>query len=199
MVSPAETLANNLSFSSFGKATELKSRIWFTLLALIVFRVGTYIPVPGIDPVALGELFKQHGGGILGMFDMFAGGALKRMTIFALGVMPYITASIIIQLLSSIMPSLEAMKKEGEMGRMRLNQYSRYLTVLFAIVQSYGLAVGLENMMGGSAVLSTGLLFRVGTVITLTGGTVFLMWLGEQITARGIGNGTSLIIYAGIG
>lgn len=200
MASPAETLASNINFSAFGKATELKSRIWFTLLALIVYRLGTYIPVPGIDPVTLGELFKQHGGGILGMFDMFSGGALKRMTVFALGVMPYITASIIVQLLSAIVPSFEAMKKEGASGQLRLNQYSRYLTVLFAVVQSYALAVGLENMMGagGSAVVIPGVFFRISTMITLTGGTVFLMWLGEQITARGIGNGTSMIIYSGI-
>ncbi|MDD3288363.1 MAG: preprotein translocase subunit SecY [Alphaproteobacteria bacterium] len=200
MVSPSETMAAGLSLSAFSKATELKSRIWFTLLALIIYRLGTYIPVPGIDPVTLGEIFKRHGGGILGMFDMFAGGALKRMTIFALNVMPYITASIIIQLLTAIVPSFEAMKKEGESGRVRLNQYSRYLTVVFAIVQSSALAVGLENMMGssGSAVIIPGLFFRISTIITLTGGTVFLMWLGEQITARGIGNGVSLIIYAGI-
>lgn len=200
MASPAENLMSNLDLSSFGKATELKSRIWFTLMALIVYRLGTYIPVPGIDPVTLGEVFKRHGGGILGMFDMFAGGALKRMTIFALNVMPYITASIIVQLLSALVPSFEAMKKEGESGRIRLNQYSRYLTVVFAVVQSSALAVGLENMMGqsGSAVVIPGLFFRISTIITLTGGTVFLMWLGEQISARGIGNGTSLIIYAGI-
>jgi preprotein translocase subunit SecY len=200
MVSPAETLAANLNLSSFSKATELKSRIWFTLLALIVYRIGTYIPVPGIDPVSLGELFNRHGGGILGMFDMFAGGALKRMTVFALGVMPYITASIIVQLLQAIVPSLEALKKEGQSGQVRLNQYSRYLTVAFAVVQSYALGVGLENMMGsaGSVVVIPGLFFRLSTMVTLTGGTVFLMWLGEQITARGIGNGTSLIIYAGI-
>ena len=200
MASPAENLMSNLDLSAFGKATELKSRIWFTLMALIIYRMGTYIPVPGIDPVTLAEVFKRHGDGILGMFDMFAGGALKRMTIFALNVMPYITASIIVQLLSAIVPSFEAMKKEGESGRLRLNQYSRYLTVVFAIVQSSALAVGLENMMGqsGSAVVLPGLFFRISTIITLTGGTVFLMWLGEQISARGIGNGTSLIIYAGI-
>jgi len=200
MVSPAETLAASINLSTFSKATELKSRIWFTLLALIIYRLGTYIPVPGIDPVSLGEIFKRHGGGVLGMFDMFAGGALKRMTVFALGVMPYITASIIVQLLSAIVPSFEALKKEGSSGQMRLNQYSRYLTVVFAIVQSYALAVGLENMMGssGSAVILPGFFFRLSTMITLTGGTVFLMWLGEQITARGIGNGVSLIIYAGI-
>ncbi len=200
MVSPAETLASSLNFSAFGKATELKSRIWFTILALIIYRAGTYIPVPGIDPVALGAIFKAHTGGILGMFDMFSGGALMRMTIFALGVMPYITASIIVQLLSAIVPAFEAMKKEGQSGQQRLNQYSRYLTVLFAFVQSYALAVGLENMSSGmgGAVMEPGFFFRMSTVITLTGGTVFLMWLGEQITARGIGNGVSMIIYAGI-
>src|SRR5882757_6707917 len=153
MASQAESLASNINMSAFGKATELKSRIWFTLLALIVYRIGTYIPIPGIDPVALGAIFKQHGGGILGMFDMFSGGALKRMTIFALSVMPYITASIIIQLLSAILPAFEALKKEGEMGRVKLNQYSRYLTVAFALVQSYALSIGLQNMMGGSAVV----------------------------------------------
>ncbi len=200
MASPAETLAASINLSAFSKATELKSRIWFTLGALIIFRLGTYIPVPGIDPVTLGEVFSRHGGGILGMFDMFAGGALMRMTVFALGVMPYITASIIVQLLSAIVPSFEALKKEGQSGQIRLNQYSRYLTVVFAVVQSLALAVGLENMMGsaGSAVIIPGFFFRFSTMVTLTGGTVFLMWLGEQITARGIGNGTSLIIYSGI-
>lgn len=200
MASPAEQLAANLNFSAFGKATELKQRIWFTILALIVYRIGTFIPVPGIDPVILGQIFKQHGGGILGMFDMFAGGALQRMTIFALSVMPYITASIIIQLLSSILPAFESLKKEGEAGRVKLNQYSRYLTVIFALVQSYAMAVGLQNLAvgGASAVINPGIGFIIGTVITLTSGTIFLMWLGEQITARGIGNGISLIIYAGI-
>ena len=200
MASSADNLASSMNLSAFSKATELKSRIIFTVLALIVFRLGTYVPIPGIDPVTLGELFKQHGGGILGMFDMFSGGALKRMTIFALSVMPYITASIIVQLLSAILPAFESLKKEGESGRIKLNQYSRYLTVLFSIVQSYALAIGLENMMGsqGSAVIISGSFFRISTMVTLTGGTVFLMWLGEQITARGIGNGTSLIIYSGI-
>lgn len=198
MATQAETLAANMNLSVFSKATELKSRIIFTILALIVYRIGTYVPIPGIDPVTLGELFKQHGGGILGMFDMFSGGALKRMTIFALSVMPYITASIIVQLLSAILPAFESLKKEGEAGRIKLNQYSRYLTVAFAIVQSYALAVGLENMMGGGAVVINPSFFRISTMVTLTGGTVFLMWLGEQITARGIGNGTSLIIYSGI-
>lgn len=200
MTSPAEALAANMNLSAFSKATELKSRIWFTILALIVYRAGTYIPIPGIDPVALGQVFKTHGGGILGMFDMFAGGALQRMTIFALSVMPYITASIIVQLLGSIVPAFEAMKKEGESGRIRMNQYSRYLTVVFAVFQAYALAIGLETMTAGtaSAVFIPGLFFRISTVITLTGGTIFLMWLGEQISARGIGNGTSMIIYAGI-
>src|SRR5580704_7377277 len=198
MASPTESLAANMNLAAFSKATELKSRIIFTVCALIIYRLGTYVPIPGIDPVTLGELFKQHGGGILGMFDMFSGGALKRMTIFALSVMPYITASIIVQLLGAILPQFEALKKEGESGRVKLNQYSRYLTVIFAVVQSYALAVGLENMMGGGAVVIPGMFFRISTVATLTGGTVFLMWLGEQITARGIGNGTSLIIMSGI-
>ena len=200
MASSAESLAANMNMSAFSKATELKSRIWFAVLALIVYRIGTFIPVPGIDPATLGEVFNKHSGGIMDMFNMFSGGALKRMTIFALGVMPYITASIIVQLLSAILPYFESLKKEGEQGRVRLNQYSRYLTVFFAAVQSYALAVGLENMMGshGSAVVISGAFFRISTMITLTGGAVFLMWLGEQITARGIGNGTSLIIYAGI-
>jgi preprotein translocase subunit SecY len=200
MASSAESLAANMNMSAFSKATELKSRIWFTVLALIVYRIGTYIPVPGIDPAMLGDIFRKHGGGIMDMFNMFSGGALKRMTIFALGVMPYITASIIVQLLSAILPYFESLKKEGEQGRVKLNQYSRYLTVCFAAVQSYALAIGLENMMGtqGSAVVISSGFFLISTAITLTGGTVFLMWLGEQITARGIGNGTSLIIYSGI-
>jgi len=197
MATPNSAIASSINMSAFSKATELKSRIWFTVLALIVYRIGTFIPVPGIDPVTMANLFNQHSGGILGMFDMFSGGALKRMTIFALSVMPYITASIIVQLLSAILPSFEALKKEGEQGRMKLNQYSRYLTVLFAVVQSYALSIGLENSMGNAVVLP-GNYFRISTMVTLTGGTVFLMWLGEQITARGIGNGTSLIIYSGI-
>ncbi|MEJ0062506.1 MAG: preprotein translocase subunit SecY [Alphaproteobacteria bacterium] len=200
MASTAENLAANMDWSAFGKASELKTRIWFTLGALIVYRIGTHVPIPGIDPNVLSQIFAQHSGGILGMFDMLAGGALFRMTVFALNVMPYITASIIIQLLSAIVPSLEALKKEGEQGRLKLTQYSRYMTVGFALVQSYALAVGLENMAGtaGSAVIDPGFFFRLTTVVTLTGGTVFLMWLGEQISARGIGNGTSLIIYTGI-
>jgi preprotein translocase subunit SecY len=200
MASAAEQLAANLSLGVFSKATELKKRIWFTLGALLVYRFGTYIPVPGVDASVMGEMFNQHGGGILGMFDMFSGGALRRMTVFALNIMPYISASIIIQLMTAAVPSLEALKKEGEQGRKRLNQYTRYLTVIIAMFQSYGIAIGLEGMRGsfGAAVIDPGIFFRVSCVISLVGGTVFLMWLGEQITARGIGNGTSLIIMSGI-
>jgi preprotein translocase subunit SecY len=200
MASAAEQLAANMNLGVFAKATELKKRIWFTLAALIVYRLGTYIPVPGIDPHIFSEVFKRAGGGILGMFDMFAGGAVQRMTIFALNIMPYISASIIIQLLTTIVPSFDALKKEGEQGRKKLNQYTRYTTVLIAAFQAYGIAVGLEGMSGagGSVVFDPGVFFRATTVITLVGGTMFLMWLGEQITARGVGNGTSLIIFAGI-
>jgi preprotein translocase subunit SecY len=200
MASAAEQLAANLNLGVLSKATELKKRIWFTLGALLVYRVGTYIPVPGVDASVMGEMLAQHGGGILGMFDMFSGGALGRMTVFALNIMPYISASIIIQLMTAAVPTLEALKKEGESGRKKLNQYTRYLTVLIALVQSYGIAVGLEGMRGsfGAAVIDPGLFFRMSCVVTLVGGTMFLMWLGEQITARGIGNGTSLIIFAGI-
>ena len=200
MASAAEQLASSINFSAFSKATELKSRIWFTLGALVIYRLGTYIPIPGIDPGILQDVFSRNAGGILGMFDMFSGGALGRMTIFALNIMPYISASIIIQLLTAVSPTLEALKKEGESGRKKLNQYTRLGTVLLAAVQSYGIAVGLEGMRAGtaSAVLDPGLFFRLVTVVTLTSGTVFLMWLGEQITARGVGNGISLIIMAGI-
>jgi preprotein translocase subunit SecY len=200
MASAAEQLAASINLSAFAKASELKSRIWFTLGALVIYRLGTYIPIPGIDPAILQDLFSRNAGGILGMFDMFSGGALGRMTIFALNIMPYISASIIIQLLTAVSPTLEALKKEGESGRKKLNQYTRFGTVLLAAVQSYGIAVGLEGMRGGaqSAVLDPGLFFRLVTVVTLTSGTVFLMWLGEQITARGIGNGISLIIMSGI-
>ncbi len=200
MASVAEQLASSINFSAFGKATELKSRIWFTLGALVIYRLGTYIPIPGIDPAILHDIFARNAGGILGMFDMFSGGALGRMTIFALNIMPYISASIIIQLLTAVSPTLEALKKEGESGRKTLNQYTRYGTVLLAAVQAYGIAVGIEGMRSGAetAVLNPGLGFRLVTVITLVGGTVFLMWLGEQITARGVGNGISLIIFAGI-
>ena len=200
MASAAEQLAASINLSAFAKASELKSRIWFTLGALVIYRLGTYIPIPGIDPAILQDVFSRNAGGILGMFDMFSGGALGRMTIFALNIMPYISASIIIQLLTAVSPTLEALKKEGESGRKKLNQYTRFDTVLLAAVQSYGIAVGLEGMRDGaqSAVLDPGLFFRLVTMVTLTSGTVFLMWLGEQITARGIGNGISLIIMSGI-
>ena len=200
MPSAAEQLASSINFGAFSKATELKKRIWFTLAVLVIYRFGTYIPVPGIDPTILADVFRQQQGGILGMFDMFAGGALGRMTIFALNVLPYISSSIIIQLMTTVSPRLEQLKKEGEAGRKKINQYTRYGTVLLATLQGYGIAVGLENMggPGGSAVIDAGLFFRVTTMVTLTGGTIFLMWLGEQITARGIGNGISLIIFAGI-
>jgi preprotein translocase subunit SecY len=200
MASAAEQLAANLNLGVLAKATELKNRLWFTLGALIVYRIGTYVPVPGVDAAVMAEILQQHGGGILGMFDMFTGGALGRMTVFALNIMPYISASIIVQLMTAAVPAWEALKKEGESGRKKLNQYTRYLTVLIALFQAYGIAVGLESMRGsfGSAVVDPGMFFRVSCVITLVGGTMFLMWLGEQITARGVGNGISLIIFAGI-
>ena len=196
MASAAEQLASNLNFAAFAKAEDLKKRIWFTLGALLVYRLGTYIPIPGINPDAFAQAFQQQSGGVLGMFNMFAGGAVERMAIFALGIMPYISASIIMQLMTSVIPSLEALKKEGEQGRKIINQYTRYGTVLLALVQAYGISVGLES--GNGIVADPGLFFRASTVITLVGGTMFLMWLGEQITARGIGNGISLIIFAGI-
>ena len=200
MASAAEQLAASINFSALSKATELKKRIWFTLCALIIYRLGTYIPAPGIDPDIMEQIFQQQSGGILGMFNMFAGGALGRMAIFALNIMPYISAAIIMQLLTAVSPTLEALKKEGEAGRKKINQYTRYGTVLLASIQGYGIAVGLESASGpsGSAVLDPGLYFRFTTVVTLTGGTVFLMWLGEQITQRGVGNGISLIIFSGI-
>jgi preprotein translocase subunit SecY len=196
MASAAEQLAANLNFAAFSKAEELKKRIWFTLGALLVYRLGTYIPLPGIDLDALQQAFQQQSSGILGMFNMFAGGAVERMAIFALGIMPYISASIILQLMTAVIPTLEQLKKEGEQGRKVINQYTRYLTVVLAVFQSYGIAVGLEGSSG--IVTDPGWFFRFTAVVTLTGGTMFLMWLGEQITARGIGNGISLIIFAGI-
>ncbi len=196
MASAAEQLVSNLNFAAFAKADELKKRIWFTLGALLIYRLGTYIPIPGIDPQALADAFRQSQSGILGMFNMFSGGAVERMAIFALNIMPYISASIIIQLLTTVSPHLEQLKKEGEQGRRQINQYTRYGTVLLAALQGYGIAVGLEG--AGSIVTDPGWFFRITTVITLVGGTVFLMWLGEQITARGVGNGISLIIFAGI-
>ncbi|MBR7652878.1 preprotein translocase subunit SecY [Ochrobactrum oryzae] len=196
MASAAEQLVSNLNFSAFSKAEELKKRIWFTLGALLVYRFGTYIPLPGINPDALAQAFQQHSQGVLGLFNMFAGGAVGRMAIFALGIMPYISASIIVQLMTSVVPSLEALKKEGEAGRKIINQYTRYGTVLLALVQAYAISVGLQS--GNGIVTNPGPFFVVSSVITLVGGTMFLMWLGEQITARGIGNGISLIIFSGI-
>ncbi len=200
MASAAEQLAANFNLGALKKATELKKRIWFTLGALVIYRVGTYIPLPGIDTIVLQDLFSQQAGGIIGMFDVFAGGALSRMSIFALNIMPYISAAIIMQLMQAVSPKLEKMKKEGEAGRKKLNQYTRYGTVFLATFQAYGLAVGLESMQSsvGAAVMSPGAFFRATTVITLVGGTIFLMWLGEQVTNRGVGNGISLIIFAGI-
>ncbi|MBB5763950.1 preprotein translocase subunit SecY [Methylorubrum rhodesianum] len=195
MASAAEQLAANLNFGAIAKADELKKRIWFTLGALIVFRLGTYIPIPGIDPEQFARNFQNQAGGVLGMFNMFSGGAVERMAVFALNIMPYISASIIVQLLTSVVPSLEALKKEGESGRKVINQYTRYLTVVLALVQSWGIAFGLQ---GSNAVINPGPFFILSTVVTLTGGTLFLMWIGEQITSRGIGNGSSLIIFAGI-
>jgi len=196
MASAAEQLAANLNFSALAKAEELKKRIWFTLGALLVYRLGTYIPLPGIDPNIWEQVFQTQSSGILGMFNMFSGGGIHRMAIFALNIMPYISASIIIQLMTTVSPTLEQLKKEGESGRKIMNQYTRYLTVLLAAFQSYGIAIGLEG--SGNVVSDPGPMFIISTVITLTGGTIFLMWLGEQVTARGIGNGTSLIIMSGI-
>jgi preprotein translocase subunit SecY len=196
MASAAEQLVANINWSAFSKAEELKRRIWFTLGALVIYRLGTYVPLPGIDPKAFEESFTGHSQGVLDMFNMFSGGAVQRMAVFALNIMPYISASIIIQLLSSVLPSLMAIKKEGEAGRKVLNQYTRYLTVALAIFQAYGISIGLEGR--GGVVADPGLLFRISTVITLTGGTMFLVWLGEQITSRGVGNGSSLIIFSGI-
>lgn len=200
MTSAAEKLAANVNFGVLAKAQDLKKRILFTLGALIVYRIGTYIPLPDINPVALNEFMRQNAGGILGIFNMFSGGALARMSIFALNIMPYITASIIMQLMTVVSKNLEQLKKEGEAGRRKITQYTRIATVFLAGFQAFGIAVGLENMQvsDGSIVIQAGWFFRVSTVVTLVGGTIFLMWLGEQITARGIGNGISLIIFAGI-
>lgn len=195
MASAAEQMAANLSWSALGKATDLRQRIFFTLGLLIVYRLGTYIPVPGIDGTALREFMTEATQGIGGMLNLFTGGAISRMGIFALGIMPYISASIIVQLLAAMVPSLEQLKKEGEQGRKKLNQYTRYGTVALAIFQAWGIAVSLE---AGGLAHEPGLFFKLACVITLVGGTMFLMWLGEQITARGIGNGISLIIFVGI-
>ena len=196
MASAAEQLAANLNFGAFAKADELKKRIWFTLGALVIYRLGTYIPLPGMNPDAVADLFRQTQSGMLGMFNMFSGGAVGRLAIFALAIMPYISASIIVQLLSSVIPSFEALKKEGEQGRKTLNQYTRYLTLVLAVFQAYAIGVGLQG--SGNLVLEPGPFFLLSTTITLVGGTMFLLWLGEQITSRGIGNGTSMIIFAGI-
>lgn len=195
MASAAEQMAANLSWSALGKATDLRARIFFTLGLLIVYRLGTYIPVPGIDGVQLREFMENAGAGIGGILNMFTGGAISRMGIFALGIMPYISASIIVQLLASMVPALEQLKKEGEQGRKKINQYTRYGTVFLATFQAWGIAVSIES---GGLAHDPGLFFKAACVITLVGGTMFLMWLGEQITARGIGNGISLIIFVGI-
>jgi preprotein translocase subunit SecY len=196
MASAAEQLAANFNFKNFGKAKELRERILFTLAALIVARLGSYIPMPGIDPVALQHQFQQQQGGLLDIFNVLAGGAIGRMAIFALGIMPYISASIIIQLMTTVFPELETLKKEGAAGQKIINQYTRYGTVGLAALQAYGIAIGLEHW--GNVVFDPGWFFRISAVITLTGGTILLMWIGEQITSRGVGNGISLIIFAGI-
>ncbi len=195
MSSVAEQLAANLDFKLFSKAEDLKKRLWFTLAALVVYRLGTYIPLPGVDPLVIAMIAKKNASGLLGMIDMFSGGALWRMTIFALNIMPYITSSIIVQLLAAIYPPWEALKKEGESGRRRINQYTRYGAVFLAAVQGFALAKTLEAQ---AAVLYPGIFFEISTMITIVGSTLFLMWLGEQITSRGIGNGISLIIFSGI-
>ena len=201
MASAAEQMASNISLGSFGKATELKKRLWFTIGALILFRLLSFVPIPGIDPHAMAALYQTQSGGVLDFFNTFSGGALERMSIVALGVMPYITASIVVQLGSTLYPSWQALKKEGETGRKKLHQYTRYLTVLLTVIQGYLIASGLEGLgakQGIAAVVEPGMLFRVAATISLVGGTLFLMWIGEQITSRGIGNGVSLIIMAGI-
>ena len=201
MASAAEQLASNISLSSFAKATELKKRLWFTLGALVLFRFLSFVPMPGIDPRAMASLFNTQRGGVLDFFNTFSGGSLERMSIIALGVMPYITASIVVQLGGSLYEPWKQLKKEGETGRKKLNQYTRYLTVLLTTVQGYWIAVGLETLgaaQGISAVVEPGMMFRIAATISLVGGTLFLMWIGEQITSRGIGNGVSLIIMAGI-
>ena len=197
MASAAEQLAANMNLGAFQKATELHKRIWYTLIALLIYRLGTYIPIPGINVSAFAHVFEGQSKGYLGMFNMFSGGAVQRMAVFALNVMPYISASIIVQLMQTTYPPWDKLRKEGgEAGRKQLNQYTRYLTVLLAIVQSVGIGVGLSNTPG--IVDHPDVFFVISTTVTLTGGTMFLMWLGEQVTARGVGNGVSLIIFAGI-
>ena len=201
MASRADNIASNMNLGNFAKATELRQRIWFTIGALIVFRFLSYVPLPGVNPAALQNLADLGRGGVLDMFNMFSGGSLERMSLIALGVMPYITASIVVQMASALHPTLAALKKEGATGRQKLNQYTRYGTVFLCAIQGYFLAAGLESFAGQTgiaAVVEPGYMFRVGAVISLVGGTMFLLWLGEQITSRGIGNGVSLIIMAGI-
>jgi preprotein translocase subunit SecY len=201
MASAAEQFASSISFANFQKATELKKRLWFTIGALILFRLLSFVPVPGIDPAAMAQLYQTQSGGILDVFNTFSGGALERFSIVALGVMPYITASIIVQLGGTLYAPWIALKKEGEAGRKKLNQYTRYLTVMITLVQGYLAIRGLESQsvrQGISAVVMPGLLFELAGTVSLVGGTLFLMWIGEQITSRGIGNGVSLIIMAGI-
>ncbi|MDE2412598.1 MAG: preprotein translocase subunit SecY [Sphingomonadales bacterium] len=201
MASRADNIASNLSLANFSRATELKNRIWFTIGALIVFRFLSFVPLPGVNPLVLEQLYKQTQGGILDIFNTFSGGSLERMSLIALGVMPYITASIVVQLAASLHPALSALKKEGESGRKKLNQYTRYGAVLLTAIQGWFVASGLEAYGASSglqAVVMPGMVFRISAVISLIGGTMFLLWLGEQITSRGIGNGTSLIIMAGI-
>ncbi|WP_265570104.1 preprotein translocase subunit SecY [Sphingomicrobium nitratireducens] len=201
MASAAEQLASNISFDSFRKATELKKRLWFTLGALVLFRFLSFVPIPGIDPRAMASLFNTQRGGVLDFFNTFSGGSLERMSIIALGIMPYITASIVIQLGAALHEPWKQLKKEGEVGRKKLNQYTRFLTVVLTTVQGYFIATGLETLganQGIAAVVEPGMLFRAAATVSLVGGTLFLMWLGEQITSRGIGNGISLIIMAGI-
>ncbi len=201
MASAADQMAANVNLGVFAKATDLKRRIWFTLFALIVYRLGTFITLPGIDPQVMADIMEQQSSGVLGMFDVFAGGALSRMSIFALNIMPYISASIIMQLMGAVNPTLEQLKKEGISGRIKMNQYTRYLTVGICILQSLGIASGLEgstSATGAPAVLNPGTFFKFTTMITLVGGTMFLVWLGEQISERGVGQGVSILIFAGI-
>ncbi len=197
MASSIEQLVNNLSFSSFAKAEDLKKRIGFTLLALIIYRLGTFITLPGINPSIIDDFARSHSSGLLGVLNLFSGGAFVRMTVFALNIMPYISASIIVQLMSTVIPQLETLRKDGESGRKVLNQYTRYGTVGLAIVQAFGVSKFLQTQVP-DAVFITGGMFEFTTILTLTGGTMFVVWLGEQITSRGIGNGSSLIIFAGI-
>ena len=195
-MSLSDKMVANMDVSAFSKAKDLHKRLWFTLLALIVFRIGTYIPFPGINPAVLNEFFSSNQGGLIGMFNAFTGGALSRMSIFALNIMPYISASIIIQLGASIVPSWMALRKEGEAGMRKLNQYTRALTIAITVVQAYFMALALER--GGAVIMPSARLFELSTIVSLLGGTMFVVWLGEQITARGVGNGTSLLIMVGI-